>query len=38
MTYSQLENELLHHAPNLKEPCSCGSGRKYKNCCRKIGK
>lgn len=27
-----------NHAPNLKEPCSCGSGRKYKNCCRKIGK
>lgn len=27
-----------NHAPNLKEPCPCGSGRKYKNCCRKIGK
>ena len=26
------------HAPNLKQPCPCGSGRKYKNCCRKIGK
>jgi len=21
----------------LKEPCPCGSGRKYKNCCRRQG-
>jgi hypothetical protein len=30
--------QTYNHAPNLKEPCPCGSGRKYKNCCRKIGK
>lgn len=28
---------FVTHAPNLKDPCACGSGKKYKNCCRKKG-
>lgn len=29
-----------HPAPRigLKEPCDCGSGKRYKNCCRKVGR
>jgi SEC-C motif len=34
----QVTNE--HPAPRigLKEPCHCGSGKRYKNCCRKVGR
>lgn len=24
--------------PGRNDPCSCGSGKKYKNCCGKVGK
>jgi len=34
---SHLENGTLSKKPARNEPCPCGSGKKYKNCCGKSG-
>ncbi|MFX9665263.1 SEC-C metal-binding domain-containing protein, partial [Acinetobacter baumannii] len=27
----------MSQLPERNDPCPCGSGRKYKNCCRRTG-
>lgn len=37
-TLKSLEPKRSGYKPNRNDPCSCGSGRKFKNCCGKFVK
>ena len=44
-TMQMLAEYKMRHTPKIREynigrndPCPCGSGKKYKNCCLKTGK